>query len=175
MSIPLIPPFSPHYWGRAETLLKEHDYCAICLRLIKRKAELRKVCVGSTEFVAHGFCLNKLRRLACDIDGMTRPMPTLLPPLTLNEFLLAKRPSTAAEILCCIAFFFQESSSPECLLTVALVEDTLQYSPFKINDIPRVLLTATDSLSYFQRQEVNNREVFILTEKGRRVVKQLPK
>jgi hypothetical protein len=115
-----------------------------------------------------------LRRLACNIDGMRPAMPTLIRPLTLNEFLLVKRPRNAAEILCCIAFHYQKRNDREFAISNTFVEEQLQLSPFKIADVPAAFQRATDVLKYFTCDTENVPSNFVLTEKGRRVVSRLP-
>lgn len=152
----------------------ESRFCAICLRLIEREQELRTIRHEDKEFTAHGYCLIRLRRLACNIDGMHPAMPTLTRPLTLNEFLLVKRPQSAAEILCCIAFHHQTTTDREVAISSIFVEERLQLSPFKIADVPAALKHATEVLDYFNYQKENGPGSFVLTEKGRRIVSQLP-
>lgn len=135
---------------------------------------MRKICSAGKDFVAHGSCLSRLRQLACELNGKTPPIPTLLRPLTLNEFLLAKRPRTSVEILLCIAYYHQALNDTSFVLTVSLVQSNLEYSAFKIDDIPSALQDATDKLAYFTCRKSNNLEKYSLTEKGRRVVVSLP-
>ena len=115
-----------------------------------------------------------MRRLACNIDGMRPAMPTLTRPLTLNEFLLVKRPQNAAEILCCIAFYHQTRNDREFAISNTFVEEQLQLSPFKIADVSAAFQHATEVLEYFTRRTENSLDRFVLTEKGRQVVRQLP-
>lgn len=152
----------------------ESNFCAICLRPIRREQELRTIRHGGKEFTAHGYCLTRLRRLACNINGMRPAMPTLTRPLTLNEFLLVKRPRNAAEILCCIAFHHQTRNGQEATISKTFVEEQLQLSPFKIADVSAAFQNATEVLEYFIRRIEKGSSSFVLTEKGRQVVCQLP-
>ncbi|MFW9984500.1 MAG: hypothetical protein ACFFCB_07215 [Candidatus Odinarchaeota archaeon] len=135
---------------------------------------MRTIRHGDKEFTAHGYCLTRLRRLACNINGMRPAMPTLARPLTLNEFLLVKRPRDAAEILCCIAFHHQIRNDQEAAISKVFVEDQLQLSPFKIADISAAFQIATEVLGYFICRTERGSSSFVLTEKGRQVVSRLP-
>lgn len=115
-----------------------------------------------------------MRRLACNIDGMRPALPTLTRPLTLNEFLLVKRPRNAAEILCCIAFYHQTRNDCEFAISNIFVEEQLQLSPFKITDVPAAFQHAIDVLEYFTCDTESVPSSFVLTEKGRQVVSRLP-
>ncbi len=152
----------------------ESIFCAICLRPIEREQELRTIRHEDKEFTAHGYCLTRLRRLACNINGMRPAMPTLARPLTLNEFLLVKRPRDAAEILCCIAFHHQTRNAQEVAISKVFVEEQLQLSPFKIADVSAAFQTATEVLDYFICRTQKGSITFVLTEKGRQVVNRLP-
>ena len=152
----------------------ESGFCAICLRPIERERELRTIRHEDKEFTAHGYCLTRLRRLACNIDGMRPALPTLTRPLTLNEFLLVKRPRDAAEILCCIAFHHQTRTDQEMAISKTFVEEQLQLSPFKIADITAAFQNATEVLEYFICRKENGSSYFLLTEKGRQLVSRLP-
>ena len=152
----------------------ESGFCAICLRPIEREQELRTIRHEDKEFTANGYCLTRLRRLACNIDGMRPAMPTLTRPLTLNEFLLVKRPRDAAEILCCIAFHHQTQNDQEAAISKTFVEEQLQLSPFKIADISAAFQNATEVLEYFICRTEKGSSTFVLTEKGRQIVSQLP-
>jgi len=101
-------------------------------------------------------------------------MPTLARPLTLNEFLLVKRPRDAAEILCCIAFHHQTRNAQEVAISKVFVEEQLQLSPFKIADVSAAFQTATEVLDYFICRTQKGSITFVLTEKGRQVVNRLP-
>lgn len=160
--------------GKDKTSRVASGFCAICLRPIEREQELRTIRHEDKEFVAHGYCLIRLRRLACNIDGMRPAMPTLTRPLTLNEFLLVKRPRNAAEILCCIAFHQQTRNDREFAISNTFVEEQLQLSPFKIADVPAAFQRATDVLEYFTCDRESVPDSFVLTEKGRQVVSRLP-
>ncbi len=105
---------------------------------------------------------------------MRPAMPTLARPLTLNEFLLVKRPRDAAEILCCIAFHHQIRNDQEAAISKVFVEDQLQLSPFKIADISAAFQIATEVLGYFICRTERGSSSFVLTEKGRQVVSRLP-
>jgi len=152
----------------------ESIFCAICLRPIEREQELRTIRHEDKEFTAHGYCLTRLRRLACNINGMRPAMPTLARPFTLNEFLLVKRPRDAAEILCCIAFHHQTRNAQEVAISKVFVEEQLQLSPFKIADVSAAFQTATEVLDYFICRTQKGSITFVLTEKGRQVVNRLP-
>lgn len=101
-------------------------------------------------------------------------MPTLTRPLTLNEFLLAKRPQTPSEILSCLGYFLQEQSDTAYVLTLALVEEQLRFAPFKIADIPAALHDASENLALFSRYTEDAVVKYRLTAKGKRMVEQLP-
>jgi hypothetical protein len=105
---------------------------------------------------------------------MRPAMPTLTRPLTLNEFLLVKRPRDAAEILCCIAFHHQTQNDRAAAISKTFVEEQLQLSPFKIADISAAFQNATEVLEYFSCRTVKGSSSFVLTEKGRQAVNQLP-
>ncbi len=130
--------------------------------------------MAGSEFSAHGFCLVRLRRLACDIIEPASAVPTLIRPLTVNEFLLMKRPQTASEILACIAVYYQKQNGPDFVLTRRIVEDSLQFSAFKIENISKALLEASNKLGFFLWQKTGKLDEFLLTEKGRQLVIQLP-
>ena len=149
-------------------------FCAICLRQIEHEQELRTIRHEDKEFTAHGYCLTRLRRLACNINGMRPAMPTLTRPLTLNEFLLVKRPRDAAEILCCIVFHHQTQNDQEASISETFVEEQLQLSPFKIADVFAAFQNATEVLGYFVCRTEKGSNNFVLTEKGRQVVNRLP-
>ncbi len=149
-------------------------FCAICLRQIEHEQELRTIRHEDKEFTAHGYCLTRLRRLACNINGMRPAMPTLTRPLTLNEFLLVKRPRDAAEILCCIVFHHQTQNDQEASISETFVEEQLQLSPFKIADVFAAFQNATEVLGYFVCRIEKGSNNFVLTEKGRQVVNRLP-
>jgi hypothetical protein len=152
----------------------ESDFCAICSRPIEREQERRTIRHEDKQFVAHGYCLMRLRRLACNFDGKRPVLPTLMRPLTLNEFLLVKRPQNSAEILCCIALYHETCSAREITMSYTFVEDQLQLSPFKIANIPDAFQHATDVLEYFIRDTEGDQSRFVLTDKGRQVVNRLP-
>ena len=105
---------------------------------------------------------------------MRPAMPTLTRPLTLNEFLLVKRPRNAAEILCCIAVHHQTQNDHEVAISKTFVEKQLQLSPVKIADISAAFQNATEVLEYFICQTEKGSSNFVLTEKGRQVVNRLP-
>ncbi|MFX1403965.1 MAG: hypothetical protein ACFE9D_05780 [Promethearchaeota archaeon] len=102
------------------------------------------------------------------------PMPTLTRVLTLAEFLLSRRPGTEAEILCCLAFY-QRCNALEEGLTASMVQQQLRLSPYKINNISVVLQEASEKHGYLKRKPGTDQEVFVLTEVGANVVKQLPR
>ena len=162
--------------------MKEENYtpdensgrCVICSRTIERPKEARIIHLRDTEFLAHAFCLLRLRRLACELYETPLPVPTLNRPLTLNEFLLVKRPQTDVEILCCLGFFHQHVESGG-VLHEAMIIEKLRYSAFKIKDVPSALCEATDALGYFERQLREDKETFMITKKGREMALQLPK
>jgi hypothetical protein len=148
--------------------------CAICSRPIERPEDLRQVQHADKQFCAHGVCLVRLRRLACKLLEIPAPVPTIIRPLTLNEFLLAKRPRTDLEILCCIAYYQQSCKGGGKVLTADFVENQLRFSAYKISNVADALQNALDNYSYFKRKHKNDVEEFLLTEKGIRIVKELP-
>lgn len=95
-------------------------------------------------------------------------------PLTLNEFLLAKRPQTPPEILSCLAYFLQKQTQTAYALTLALVEEQLRFAPFKIADIPAALHDASENLALFSQYTEGALVKYHLTAKGKRIAEQLP-
>ena len=148
--------------------------CAICSRPIERIEELRHVQHAGKQFCAHGICLVRLRRLACKVFDIPAPVPTITRPLTLNEFLLAKRPRTDIEILCCVAYYQQHYMDDEKSLTVDFIESQLLFSAYKISNVAQVLQKAIETYSYFTRSYRDDKEEFLLTNQGVRIVKELP-
>ena len=147
--------------------------CVVCLRAIERPEEARTIHLKESELLAHAFCLLRLRRLACDIYEIPLPVPTLNRPLTLNEFLLVKRPQTDGEVLCCLGLFQLRAESVG-VLHEAMIIDQLRYSAFKIKDVTSALREASDTLGYFERHMENGQETFMITKRGIQVAQQLP-
>ena len=122
---------------------------------------------------AHAVCLLRLRRLACELYDTASPLPTLNRPLTLNEFLLSKRPRSDIEILCCLAFHLQHHNS-KMKVNAKTVQQQLRVSAFKIPDPASALLEGTDKFGYLKRVENEEPTHFVLTEKGLQFVRRLP-
>lgn len=152
---------------------EEARRCEICLRPIERKSDIRIIRLKDSEFLAHAFCLLRLRRLACKLYHTPSPIPTLNRELTLNEFLLSKRPQNDVEIVCCIAFYLHLTSS-ERGLTASMVEKKLHFAAFKVTNIQSAFHEASEKLGYLRKQDGPQQEAFILTEKGLSMVKRLP-
>jgi hypothetical protein len=109
------------------------------------------------------------------MDGMQPAMPTLTRPLTLNEFLLIKKPQNDIEILCCIGYYHQICNSQQLIMTTANLEEQLKLSPFKIANIAEALHQATEEFGCLTLQHENGIAYYSLTENGQNVVNQLPK
>ncbi|MFW9986374.1 MAG: hypothetical protein ACFFDJ_07425 [Candidatus Odinarchaeota archaeon] len=148
--------------------------CAICSRPIERLEELRHVQHAGKHFYAHGICLVRLRRLACKLFEISAPVPTIIRPLTLNEFLLAKRPRTDIEIVCCVAYYQQQYMSEKKSLTADFIENQLRFSAYKVANVAQALQKATANYSYFTQSYRIDKEEFMLTDQGVRIVKDLP-
>lgn len=148
--------------------------CAICQQPILRVAECRTIHHAGKEFIAHGLCLVRLRRLAFDLLETPSPIPTLTRPYGLNEFLLMKRPRTDVEILSCVAYYRQAKEKSPIALTSIDVEQQLHYTGYKVADIHTAFQQAVDSLGYFKRSLEAGSEYFFLTKKGVQMVEQLP-
>ncbi|MFX1577526.1 MAG: hypothetical protein ACFFCF_10170 [Promethearchaeota archaeon] len=152
---------------------EEARRCEICLRPIERKADIRIIRLKDSEFLAHAFCLLRLRRLACKLYQTPSPIPTLNRELTLNEFLLSKRPQNDAEIICCIASYLH-LTNPKRGLTPSMVKKELRFAAFKITDIKSAFHEASEKLGYLRKHDSLQQEAFIITEKGLSMVKRLP-
>jgi len=130
--------------------------------------------LAESEFLAHSVCLLRLRRLACKMYETPSPIPTLTRPLTLTEFLLSKRPATETEILCCLAFY-QRCNASEEGLTAPMVQQQLRLSPYKISNISAALKEAAEKHGCLRNKSNTDREMFVLTEEGLNIIKQLPR
>ncbi|MFX1563595.1 MAG: hypothetical protein ACFFDP_09855 [Promethearchaeota archaeon] len=148
--------------------------CVVCHRRIMQSKELRIIHHGEKQFVAHGACLVRLRRLLCDFLNIPAPTPTITRALTLNEFLLTKRPSEDAEILACLAYYHQTRSGHPVPISKTFVKEQLRYTGYKIQDIDGGLQQAIDQLAYFEPQKKRGKTVYTLTEKGVKRVEHLP-
>lgn len=148
--------------------------CAVCNQLIENPAEARHVTHLSKPITAHALCLLRLRRLACKAFDMPHPSPTLTRPLTLSEFLLSKRPRTAAEILACLAYYLQNQSTHSGLIAPEEVEEHLLFTGFKVPDVHSAFISATEDVALFQRRRTKGKTVYQLTQEGIRIVERLP-
>jgi hypothetical protein len=148
--------------------------CVVCNRRILKPNEQRTIKHGNKEFTVHGACLVRLRRLLRDYFNITAPTPTITRALTLNEFLLTKRPSTDTEILVCLAYYHQTCSGKPYPISKNFVKEQLQFTGFKIQDIDGSLHQSTDQLGYFDLQKRKGKILYILTEKGTKAVERFP-
>jgi len=148
--------------------------CVVCQRRILQPNEQRTIQQGKKKFFVHGACLVRLRRLLREYLNIPAPTPTITRALTLNEFLLTKRPSSDTEILACLAYYYQTSSGNPVLISKKFAKEQLRFTGFKIQDFDESFQCATDNLAYFEVQKKRGRIVYILTEKGTKTVDQLP-
>ncbi len=156
-----------------KTSNEESGRCVICLGPIDRVVESRTIRLAGSEFLAHGFCLLRLRQLACKLYDAPTSTPTLKRALTLNEFLLSKRPRNASEILCCMAFYLHRRGA-RTAITASLVQQQLRLSAFKITDIPSALQEASEKRGYLSKRAGRGQGAFVLTDKGLQLVNRLP-
>jgi hypothetical protein len=148
--------------------------CAICNKLILNQAELRTISHANRQFHAHGQCLLQLRQLALKAYSNPPPLPTLLRPMTLSEFLLSKRPKDDVEILTCLAYYLEKHTHPPQLLNSQTIEKLLHFTGFKIKNKEAALRKATQEFAFLKLCSTNTGESYKLTKKGVQRVKHLP-